>query len=439
VERGVAISAAELAGWVRDSRLRSSILLADLSDEQWLGPRLPIVNPPLWELGHVAWFQEYWVLRTACGAKALRADGDQLYDSSAVPHALRWDLPLPSRPETLAYAAAVQERVLERLGRGTPDPRLRYFVQLAVFHEDMHGEAFWYTRQTHGYPAPPCGAPPRTARDESPPPTGDAELAGGRFELGARPGEPFAFDNEKWAHPVELEPFAIARTPVTLGEFAGFVADGGYGRRELWSESGWRWRSELGAETPVYWRAAAGGRFEHRVFDRWLPLEADLPMLHVSWHEAQAYCRWAGRRLPTEAEWEAAASLDTPGSGKRRHPWGEVPPGPGHAALDGRLAGPAPVGAFAAGDSAGGCRQLVGGVWEWTASAFAPYPGFAPDPYRDYSQPWFHTHKVLRGGCFATRGRLLRNTWRNFYPPERRDVWAGFRTCRSDGSRPGPE
>ena len=157
-------------------------------------------------------------------------------------------------------------------------------------------------------------------------------------------------------------------------------------------------------------------------------------MIHVSWHEAQAYCHWAGRRLPTEAEWEAAASLEPDsGSGfasrKRRFPWGDDPPVAERANLDGRAMGCVDVGAFPAGDSAWGCRQMLGNVWEWTADDFLPYPGFVPDMYLDYSQPWFRTHKVLRGGCWVTRSRLLRNTWRNYYTPERRDVWAGFRTC----------
>jgi iron(II)-dependent oxidoreductase len=423
-----------LSRWILDARARTLELLGDLDDTQWIGPRLAIVNPPLWEIGHVAWFQERWALREACGAAPLRGDGDALYDSSAVPHARRWELPLPSRSQTLGYAAAVCERVLERLARGEPDPRLRYFVELAVFHEDMHGEAFWYTRQTHGYPAPPCGAAASAQPIASTSASGDVELLGGPFELGARGDAGFVFDNEKWAHRVELAPFAIARTPVTQREFAAFVLDGGYARRELWSDAGWRWRETARVSLPLYWRSTGPGRFERRVFDRWLALEPDLAMLHVSWHEAEAYCAWAGRRLPTEAEWEAVACSAgpeplAPGSRKPRFPWGDSDPTPARAALDGRLGGPSPVGAFPDGDAASGCRQLIGNVWEWTASAFAPYPGFTPDPYRDYSQPWFHTHRVLRGGCFATRGRLLRSTWRNFYPPERRDVWAGFRTC----------
>jgi iron(II)-dependent oxidoreductase len=149
-------------------------------------------------------------------------------------------------------------------------------------------------------------------------------------------------------------------------------------------------------------------------------------VIHVNWYEADAYCRWAGRRLPTEAEWEAAAAGPDP---KRRFPWGDEPPDPTRANLDGTALGCCDVAACPAGDSGFGCRQMFGNVWEWTASDFGPYPGFVPDPYKEYSQPWFGTHKVLRGGAWPTRARLLRTTWRNFYTPDRRDVWAGFRTC----------
>jgi iron(II)-dependent oxidoreductase len=256
------------------------------------------------------------------------------------------------------------------------------------------------------------------------------EIPGGAFWLGATPAEPFVFDNEKWAHPVELRPFAIARAPVTQAEFAAFVDDGGYARRDVWSEAGWRWRVAAGARHPVYWEGTGGG-WLRRDFDRWVPLEPHRPVIHVNWYEADAYCRWAGRRLPTEAEWEAAAAA--PGAGppapKRRFPWGDDPPDAARANLDGRAPGCCDVADHPAGDSAAGCRQMVGNVWEWTASAFGPYPGFVADPYKEYSRPWFGTHQVLRGGAWPTRARLLRNTWRNFYTPDRRDVWAGFRTC----------
>jgi iron(II)-dependent oxidoreductase len=417
-----------LAGWVRDARRRTLELIADLGDERLLGPALATVNPPLWEVGHVGWFQEKWVLRHANGRPPLRADADALYDSAAVAHDSRWGLPLPSREETLRYLAGVQERVLERLAAG-PSPEEAYFVQLAVFHEDMHGEAFTYTRQTLGDPAPRLsGAAPAAAAGADAGWGGDVEIAGGTYRLGAEPGGPFVFDNEKWAHPVRLAPFAIARASVTQNEFAAFVDDGGYRRRDLWSDAGWAWREATAAEHPVYWRREPGG-WRRRAFDRWVPLEPHRAAIHVGWYEAEAYCRLAGRRLPSEAEWEAAAAGGPDGGPKRRFPWGGEPPSPARANLDGLALGCVGVAACPAGDAPNGCRQMFGNVWEWTASDFLPFPGFVPDPYKEYSAPWFGDHKVLRGGCWATRGRLLRNTWRNFYRPDRRDVFAGFRTC----------
>ena len=367
----------DLAAWVADARARTLELYADVDD--WLGPRLAIVNPPLWELGHVAFFQEYWCLR--------RDDNWRLYDSAKVAHDTRWDLPLPSRAQTLDYLRAIRDQVLAKLSDIDP-----YFVMLSVFHEDMHDEAFTYTRQTHGYAAPELDVP-RVAAPAAGPLGGDVRVPGGRFVLGPREGEvPFVFDNEKWAHEVELDDFHIARAPVTQAEFAAFV-------------------DATGAEPPLYWRKRGG--WQRRVFDRWVPLEPHKPVIHVSWHQAVAYCEWAGRRLPTEAEWERAAEGASLSD----------------ANLDWRAGGTVDVGAHAGGDSKYGCRQMFGNVWEWCADAFAPYPGFVADPYKEYSEPWFHTHKVLRGGCWTTRTRLLRPTWRNFYEPHRADVWCGFRTC----------
>jgi len=433
------VGAGQLAGWLLDARQRTLELIADLADAQLLGPPLAITNPLLWEIGHVAWFHEQWVLRHTGGRPPLRADADALYNSSAVPHDSRWDLHLPARAETLRYLEQVQQQILDRLDREPLDDTLRYFVQLGIFHEDMHTEAFTYTRQTLGYPRPtfaaavtPAPAAVTCAPAACGPWPGDVTIAGGEFPLGATPAEPFVFDNEKWAHPVAVPPFAIARAPVTQAEFVAFVDDGGYLRADLWSAAGWEWRTRTGAGQPVYWQRAAAG-WHRRDFDQWRPLEPDRPVLHVNWYEADAYCRWAGRRLPTEAEWEAAAcGLGRP---KERFPWGAAEPTPAQANLDGIALGCVDAADCPAGDSSTGCRQLIGNVWEWTASPFLPYPGFTVDPYRDYSQPWFGNHMVLRGGCWATRGRLLRSTWRNFYTPDRRDVWAGFRTCaRRDGA-----
>jgi iron(II)-dependent oxidoreductase len=418
---------------LRDARERTLALFRDLDEGQLLGPRLAIVNPPLWELGHVGWFQEHWVLRHAASRAPLRPDGDALYDSAHVPHDLRWDLPLPTREGTLAYLARVHDEVLNVVRQAGDDPAVRYFAQLALFHEDMHGEAFAYTHQTLAYDSTGGSAP---AVEGGGPLAGDARIPGGHFLLGAARDEPFVFDNEKWVHPIDVRPFAIARAPVTQGQFADFVDDGGYERPSLWSDAGWRWRSVEGALHPVYWRHDRDGWYR-RHFERFVPLEPHRPVLHVCAYEAEAYCAWARRRLPTEVEWEVAASGEAGPDGqlaarKRRFPWGDDAPTSAHANLDGRRDGCVDVGALAAGDSAFGCRQMIGNVWEWTATAFAPYPGFEIDPYREYSAPWFGTHRVLRGGCWQTRARLLRNTWRNFYTPDRRDVWAGFRTCALD-------
>jgi iron(II)-dependent oxidoreductase len=426
----------DLASELIDARERTIQLVADLGDGALVGPRLTIVNPLLWEAGHVAWFQERWVLRHAAGLPPALPEVDALYDSSAIPHDVRWDLPLLSRRATLDYLREVHERVLGRLRGRTPPPEEEYFLRLSLFHEDMHGEAFLYTRQTLGLP-PPCFSEPvqvesRRARS-APIAAGDAHVPGGTFLLGSSRDEAFVFDNEKWAHAVEVRPFAIARSAVTQGEFAEFVDSGGYARAELWSEAGGRWRAAERVDRPLYWRRE-GRTWMRRHFDAWVPLEPERAMVHVGWYEAEAYCRWAGRRLPTEVEWEVAASARPDGAAgyapeKRRFPWGGAAPTAEHANLDALRSGCVAADALPAGDSAFGCRQMIGNVWEWTASDFLPYPGFVADPYEDYSQPWFGTHKVLRGGCFATRARLLRNTLRNFYLPERRDVWAGFRTC----------
>lgn len=350
----------ELIAELRAARERLRRVADDLAGERELGPKLAIVNPPRWEVGHVAWFQEYWCLRGASEERAsILPNADRLYNSATVAHARRWDLPLPSFADTLAYRDEVLERLIRNIGATDP-----YFVRLAARHEEMHAEAFHYTRQTLGYAAPDAPG--------SKPAPGDVAHAGGVFRLGARPGAGFAFDNEKWSHPVVLEPFRMARSPVTYGEFLAFVEAGGYRRREYWSEAGWAWKDR---DAPLYWKE---GRV--RRFDRWIDLPLDEPVRHVNWHEANAYCRFAGRRLPTEAEWECAA--------------------------------PAPA-----------------GVWEWTASAFLPYPGFVRDPYKEYSEPWFGTHKVLRGASFATPPGVRYPQFRNFYTPDRADIFAGFRTC----------
>jgi iron(II)-dependent oxidoreductase len=348
------------------SRSRLARIAAAFEGERLLGPRLAIVNPPLWEIGHVGWFQERWCLRLRPDGsleKSILEKADELYDSSAVAHDTRWDLPLPSLEATRNYLSNVHDRVLERLRREPENEALRYFVSLAIFHEDMHGEAFHYTCQTLGY-RDPYEKEDLFPRKEKTAPA-DLEMQGGRFMLGAAPGkDPFVFDNEKWAHEVVVAPFRIARNPVTNAQYLEYV--------------------DAGGTPPRYWKKVDGAWMERR-FDQLQPLRGDEPVRHVDWNEAQAYCRWAKRRLPTEAEWEYAVSTSKDFS------WDAV--------------------------------------WEWTSSAFEPYPGFVIDPYADYSKPWFGTHKALRGASFTTPRRLLRNTFRNFYMPDRGDVFCGFRTC----------
>ena len=396
-----------LSQQLRDARRRTRLLTRDLEGPQLFGPKLAIVNPVLWELGHVAWFQEHWCLRLRADeslSESILDGADALYDSAKVAHDTRWDLPLPDLSATLEFQDRVLDRVLARLEREPDNEWFLYFVQLALFHEDMHAEAFHYTRQTLGYadPLDRDNAAGKGALD------GDVELPGGEFLLGAARNSGFHFDNEKWAHRVKLEPFRIARAPVTNAQFLEFVRDGGYSRRDLWSTEGWNWKDR--ARGPRYW-VERDGEWRERRFDEEVRLGGNLPVMHVNWHEANAYCRHSGRRLPSEAEWEMAAAFS------------RVTP----ANLGG--SGRVPVGEFAEGDSAAGCRQMLGNVWEWTSSTFDPYPGFVRDPYAEYSEPWFGTHKVLRGGSFATPARLISNTWRNFYTPDRGDVFAGFRTC----------
>ena len=375
-----------LAEELQDSRQYTKALVDDLSDAQWRVPMLPTINPILWEVGHVGWFMEHWCLRAGSNAPKLLPNADALYDSSAVAHDTRWGLPLPSRAATLDYIDDVFDATLSALAHtGESDDEL-YFFRLALFHEDMHAEAFAHLRQILGYPA----ARPRPAAavaSNGEGATSEVMLDGGDFEQGVAPGtDGFVFDNEKWSHRVPLAPFAIARDPVTQGEFRAFIDDDGYRRDALWSLEGRAWRDATHAEHPVYWRRE-GRDWQQRVFDRWQPLQPSAPVRHVTAHEAEAYCRWAGRRLPTEAEWECAAIND----------------------------------AIAWGAS----------VWEWTSSPFVPYPGFRADAYRDYSEPWFHTHRSVRGGSALTAARLRHPRFRNFYQPHRNDILIGFRTAES--------
>jgi gamma-glutamyl hercynylcysteine S-oxide synthase len=408
--------AQSLEASVVEARARTLDLVRDLSDEQFRVPLLRIINPFLWEIGHVAYFQEYWVLRHAAGRSPMRQNADSLYDSAKVAHDTRWSLPLPTRSATIDYLETVRDRVLDRIHSSALSANDEYFIRLSVFHEDMHDEAFTITRQTLGYPAPSFSAATDARHEDcsAAPLSGSASVPGGRYVIGSSSNDGFIFDNEKWAHEVEVAPFRIARTATTQGGFAQFVDEGGYKRQEFWSGEGWRWRERENAEHPGYWKRDPERGWMRRHFDRWIPLESRQPVVNVCWYEADAYCRWAGKRLPTEPEWEVGSAGIDPQAACN---------------LDWTANGCCDVNNHAGSDSKYGCRQMIGNVWEWTSSDFLPYPGFSEDPYKEYSSPWFGTHKTLRGGAWPTRSRLIRPAYRNFYTPDRRDIFAGFRTC----------
>jgi len=233
-------------------------------------------------------------------------------------------------------------------------------------------------------------------------------------------------------HRLKVAPFALAPTQVSNAEYLQFVDSRGYERENLWTADGWQWRRQANASAPRYWRKDSG-QWVVRCFDQWQPLAEDEPVIHVNAFEAEAYCRFVGRRLPTEAEWEYAARASLP-RGEDRYTWGFAAPAWGSVNLNGMYGRPVSVSALAGTDTRASVRQMLGNTWEWTSSTFDGYPGFAPDVYLEYSQPWFGNHRVLRGGCFATRARLVHNRFRNFYTPDRNDIFAGFRTARTLGT-----
>ena len=422
-----------------DADARTIELIEGLDDDQLMGPKLNIVDPILWSIGHIAWFNEKFILRDRENRAPVLDYGDTLYDSMAVAQKTRWDLNLPDLETTIKYRETIRDLILERLSSDKlASAENSYFLQLTAFHEDMHDEALTYTRQTLCYPRPPFVERVPVSIEGGGPYPGDVKVPSGVHMLGSNPNAPFFMDNEKWGQGYEVKPFSISKAPVTNEEFAEFVDARGYQREELWTSAGWQWRNKVAAEHPFHWKKIDGD-WHAKNFDKVEVLQPHAPVVYVNWFEAMAWCKWAARRLPWEGEWEVAASrIPQEGSDalkgpENRYPWGNEIATRNHANLDGYYGKPVDVGAFPLGDSAYGCRQMMGNVWEWTQSVFMGFEGFTPDPYADYSKPWFDgQHAVLRGGCWATRNRTVWNTFRNFYTCDRRDVIAGFRTCALD-------
>ena len=349
------------------------------------------LNPPLWELGHVGWFQAHWLARNperlhgerAEPAQVLAGVGglqDGLYDSSLVPHATRWQLPLLDAQATRAALAATLDESLALLEKSA-SPTALYFHRLCLAHEDMHHEAAVYMAQALGVPLHNARYQPRAL----PPPAPALQLPAALCVLGRQADNSFAFDNECGQQTHTLPACSIDNQVLRWRDYLPFVEDGGYANRRWWPGRAAAWRAAPGHTAPRYLQRA-GAQWQRWRDGQWQALDLDEPACHLTAYEADAWCAWAGRRLPAEAEWQRAAQAEP-----ERYRWGAV--------------------------------------WEWTASSFGPYDGFVAHPYRDYSAPWFGSRRVLRGASVATQPRLRDVHYRNFYTPDRNDIFAGFRSC----------
>lgn len=417
---------------LRRARHRSTALTDAVDDDDLVRQHSSLMSPLVWDLAHIGNQEELWLVRDVGGREPVRQDIDQLYDAFQHPRATRPTLPLLGPAEARGYVREVRDKVLDVLA-STPLEGRRLVQRAFAFgmvaqHEQQHDETMLATHQLRTGPAV-LDAPEPPRRPDGLRLPAEVIVPGGPFTMGTS-AEPWALDNERPAHQVDVPAFAIDTVPVTNGAYQRFIAAGGYDDPRWWSEAGWAHRQEAGLVAPQFWT---------RDGDRWLrtrfgvvePVPDDEPVLHVCFHEAEAYAAWAGKRLPTEAEWEKAARFD-PGTGRsRRYPWGDDDPTPERANLDQRHLRPAEVGAYPAGASALGVQQLIGDVWEWTSSDFAPYPGFAAFPYREYSEVFFGPDfKMLRGGSFGTDQVACRGTFRNWDYPVRRQIFAGFRCAR---------
>ncbi|MFI0163281.1 ergothioneine biosynthesis protein EgtB [Streptomyces sp. NPDC017095] len=415
------------------ARARTTLLTNCVDEPDLTAQHSPLMSPLVWDLAHIGNQEEQWLLRTVGGREAIRPEIDNLYDAFEHPRAERPSLPLLPPAEARRYAAEVRGRALDLLENaefgGSRLTEAGFAFGMIAQHEQQHDETMLITHQLRTGP-PALTAP---GPEPAPPFTGHAEVLvpGGPFTMGTST-EPWALDNERPAHPRQVEPFWIDTTPVTSAAYQAFIEDGGYDTERWWAPEGWTHIRRHGITAPLFWRRD-GGQWLRRRFGATEPVVPDEPVLHVCWYEADAYARWAGRRLPTETEWEKAARFDPATGRSRRYPWGDADPAPEHANLGQRHLGPAPAGSYPAGASPLGVRQLIGDVWEWTASDFLPYPGFRAFPYREYSEVFFGPeHKVLRGGSFAVDPVACRGTFRNWDYPVRRQIFSGFRTARSE-------
>jgi iron(II)-dependent oxidoreductase len=424
----------ELRALLERVRARTLVLLEPLSEEDARTQHDPLMSPIVWDLGHVASFEKLWLQEQV--DRAVRfGELPGLYNPFEHPRAERGMLPLPSLAETVRNLARLREQTLQRLDGielDTASPLLRdgYVYALVAQHESQHQETILQTLQLkrgEPYVAPRAWSVPAP---EAPLLNygGMVRFPGGTVAVGTD-SEPHAYDNERPSHSVEVAPFEIDVTPVTCGAFLEFVDDGGYEDPRLWVDDGWRWTRESGARAPKHWLREGSGWVE-RIMDVKRALDPRRPVVHVSYYEADAFARWAGKRLPSEIEWEVAATWH-PVRGRERFPWGEPPANSRHANVDQLAFDTAPVGSYAHNVSPLGAYGMIGDAWEWTSSDFGPYPGFRSFPYPEYSEVFFGAdYKVLRGGSWATASNVVRSTFRNWDFPIRRQIFSGFRCAR---------
>lgn len=419
------------------ARDRTTLLTGCVDEPELTAQHSPLMSPLVWDLAHIGNQEEQWLLRAVAGQEAIRPEIDGVYDAFEHPRAERPRLPLLPPEEARRYVSDVRGRALDVLeGTAFHGERLTeagFVFGMIAQHEQQHDETMLITHQLREGPRA------LTAPDPEPVPlfTGPSEVLvpGGPFTMGTS-DEPWALDNERPAHRREVAPFHIDTTPVTNAAYQAFIEDGGYDDPRWWTAEGWAHVRRNSVTAPLFWHrdgTSGAGRWLRRRFGVTEVVPPDEPVLHVCWYEADAYARWAGRRLPTEAEWEKAARHDPAGDRSARYPWGDAEPGPQHANLGQRHLRPAPAGSYPAGESPLGVRQLIGDVWEWTSSDFLPYPGFRAFPYKEYSEVFFGPgYKVLRGGSFAVDAVACRGTFRNWDHPVRRQIFSGFRTARSE-------
>lgn len=424
----------QLAVRLEEARTRTLQLVEPLTDEDLHLQHDPLMSPIIWDLGHIAHFEQLWLVRNLEGPVEF-GEMPGIFNPFENPRRVRGTLRLPSLEECRELMAEIRSAVLERMSDVTlagDNELLRdgYVYEMVLQHEYQHNETILQTlqlKQGMPYRAPRAYALPasRSPNDRG----AMASFSGGVVRLGTN-DRTAAYDNERPAHEVELAPFLIDVYPVTNGDYLEFMRAGGYERRDFWSDVGWAWHTEAQVDAPKYWMRD-GDRWCVRVMDRVTSVDPDLPVCHVCYHEAEAFARFAGKRLPTEQEWEVSAGWDPVARRMRVFPWGDEVATHRIANVDQLSFATAPIGAYEGNRSPLGSYGMIGDIWEWTSSDFLPYPGYRMFPYPEYSEVFFGSeYKVLRGGSWATRPGAIRNSFRNWDYPIRRQIFAGFRCAR---------